>query len=123
MAKQGASGAIALEAGRLHSLAEELADLLAEAQFMHRETEEHPILLFDDILSELDPVRRGYVLGQAGRAGQTLIRTTDLTDFPSAFLSQAAMYRVSGGALTRIETPAPQANGVHVPDQEPGRTA
>jgi len=60
-------------------------------------------LLLDDILSELDPTRRGYVLGQAGRAGQTLISTTDLTDFPTEFLSEASLYRVSGGSLTKIE--------------------
>ena len=81
-----------------------LALKLAEALFMRAQTEECPILLLDDILSELDPTRRGYVLGQAGRAGQTLISTTDLTDFPTQFLSQAALYRVSGGSLTRIES-------------------
>ena len=32
---------------------------------MRAETEERPILLLDDILSELDPTRRGYVLEQA----------------------------------------------------------
>jgi DNA replication and repair protein RecF len=80
-----------------------LALKLAEALFMRVQTEECPILLLDDILSELDPTRRGYVLGQAGRAGQTLISTTDLTDFPAEFLSQASLYRVSGGALTQIK--------------------
>ena len=78
---------------------------------MRAQTEECPILLLDDILSELDPTRRGYVLGQAGRAGQTIISTTDLTDFPPAFLSEAAVYRVDGGALTRIERPAGETIG------------
>jgi len=34
--------------------------------FMRAQTEECPILLLDDILSELDPTRRGYVLGRPG---------------------------------------------------------
>lgn len=76
---------------------------LAEALFMHRETEEHPILLFDDILSELDPVRRGFVLGQAGRAGQTLITTTDLNDFGPELLARATVVRVERGALTPVD--------------------
>jgi DNA replication and repair protein RecF len=76
---------------------------LSEALFMHRETEEHPILLFDDILSELDPVRRGFVLGQAGRAGQTLITTTDLNDFGPELLARATVVRVERGALTPID--------------------
>jgi DNA replication and repair protein RecF len=76
---------------------------LAEAQFMRRETEEQPILLLDDILSELDPVRRGYVLGQAGRAGQTLITTTDLNDFGPDLLGRATVIRVERGALTPMD--------------------
>jgi DNA replication and repair protein RecF len=77
---------------------------LAEAQFMRKQTEERPILLLDDILSELDPVRRGFVLAQAGRAGQTLITTTDLSDFGTDLLSRAAIVRVERGALTTQES-------------------
>jgi hypothetical protein len=75
---------------------------LAEAQFMRRETEERPILLLDDILSELDPVRRGFVLGQAGRAGQTLITTTDLDDFGPDLLERATLVRVERGAIAPV---------------------
>ena len=46
-----------------------LALKLAEAQFMRSETEEQPILLLDDILSELDPIRRG-LRARSGRAGR-----------------------------------------------------
>ncbi|MCC7369556.1 MAG: DNA replication/repair protein RecF [Chloroflexi bacterium] len=99
-----------------------LALKLAEALFMRARTEERPILLLDDILSELDPTRRGYVLGQAGRAGQTIISTTDLTDFPSAFLAQSTLFRVAGGGLTRIEQAAPEIDGVHLVEEAPGRT-
>lgn len=84
-----------------------LALKLAEAAFMRAQTQEKPILLLDDILSELDPTRRGYVLGQAGRAGQTLISTTDLTDFPPDVLSRAAIYRVDAGTLTLMDRSDP----------------
>lgn len=79
---------------------------LAEAQFMRKETEERPILLLDDILSELDPARRGYVLAQAGRAGQTLITTTDLHDFSPDLIARATVVQVERGALTPRSGPA-----------------
>jgi hypothetical protein len=89
---------------------------LAEAQFMRGETEERPILLLDDILSELDPARRGYVLSQAGKAGQTLITTTDLNDFGPEMLSRAAIARVEHGAVTLLDD-APSARSISAPEQ------
>ncbi len=77
-----------------------LALKLAEARFMRAQTEERPILLLDDILSELDPVRRGFVLNQAGQAGQTIITTTDLHDFGPSILSRTKAFRVERGTLT-----------------------
>ncbi|MFN8636280.1 MAG: DNA replication/repair protein RecF [Chloroflexota bacterium] len=94
-----------------------LALKLAEAQFMRKQTEEQPILLLDDILSELDPVRRGFVLAQAGRAGQTLITTTDLNDFGSDLLSRARIVRVERGTLT------PQEHDSTVHEGPPNGTA
>jgi len=89
---------------------------LAEASFMRQQTEERPILLLDDILSELDPDRRGYVLGQAGKAGQTLITTTDLNDFGPDLLARATTVRVTQGTVT------PVANA-SFPDEEPSNGA
>ncbi len=77
-----------------------LALKLAEGQFMAGQTAERPILLLDDVLSELDPVRRGFVLEQAGHEGQTIITATDLSDFPDALLADAAVFDVEQGALT-----------------------
>jgi DNA replication and repair protein RecF len=78
---------------------------LAEALFMRKQTEERPILLLDDILSELDPARRGFVLAQAGMAGQTLITTTDLNDFGPDLLARATTVRVEQGTVTPVEGP------------------
>lgn len=80
---------------------------LAEALFMRQQTEEQPILLLDDILSELDPVRRSYVLAQAGKAGQTLITTTDLNDFGPDLLARATTVRVEHGTVTPLKGPSP----------------
>ena len=88
-----------------------LALKLSEGEFMRRETEESPILLLDDVLSELDPTRRGFVLEQAGREGQTLITTTDLGDFPPRFLADATVFEVSGGTVEAAPPARPVADG------------
>jgi DNA replication and repair protein RecF len=79
-----------------------LALKLAEADWMFSQTGERPVLLLDDILSELDIHRRRFVLEviQAG-AEQTLVTTTDLALFGStAQLAQnARLYRVSESKL------------------------
>jgi DNA replication and repair protein RecF len=74
---------------------------LAEAEFMRAETGEWPVLLLDDILSELDAERRRHVLSGLLEADQLLITATDLTDFPPEFLNRAARFRVEAGQLSR----------------------
>jgi DNA replication and repair protein RecF len=76
-----------------------LALKLAEVEFMRAETDEQPLLLLDDVLSELDPARQRFVLQTLGSEGQTLLTTTDLGDLDPAFLARARVYRVEDGAL------------------------
>ena len=80
-----------------------LALKLAEADYMRAQTGEAPILLLDDLLSELDAPRRQYVLARIAGVGQSLITTTDLSAFSEAFLSRAEVYQVHRGRLV----PAP----------------
>ncbi len=54
-----------------------LALRLAEATFLREERGEQPILLLDDILSELDPQRRHHVLEEAASYQQALITAAD----------------------------------------------
>ncbi len=60
---------------------------LAELKVMHEETGEHPILMLDDVLSELDPSRRRQLLEALGDV-QTLITCTDPADLAGAQVSQ-----------------------------------
>jgi DNA replication and repair protein RecF len=76
-----------------------LALKLAEVAFMRAETSEPPLLLLDDVLSELDPARQRFVLQTIGDDGQTLLTTTDLGGFEPAFLARAHVYRVEDGAV------------------------
>ncbi len=72
---------------------------LAESEFMLMRTGEAPILLLDDVLSELDKQRREYLLSTVSHFQQVLITTTDLDRFPADFLDQAEKFEIRNGAI------------------------
>ena len=78
-----------------------LASKLGELAFMRSVTGEEPILLLDDVFSELDFSRREYLLRQVLKHEQVLITATDFASFPAEILSRAHQYQVLSGAVTR----------------------
>lgn len=78
-----------------------LALRVAEARYLRAQAGDDPVLLLDDVLSEMDARRRIAVLEAAGEFQQTLITATDADRFPSEFLAQAAVYRVEAGGVSR----------------------
>lgn len=73
-----------------------LALRMAEARLLRERTGEEPILLLDDVLSELDESRRASVL-DALQGDQMLITSADADRFPPAFRARAQVWRVEGG--------------------------
>jgi DNA replication and repair protein RecF len=59
-----------------------LALLLAEAEVLGERRDSPPLLLLDDVLSELDPERRRILAARVGQAGQALITATDRAMLP-----------------------------------------
>lgn len=57
-----------------------LALKMAELQFMAEEIGEYPVLLLDDVASELDPHRRHYLFSAVREGIQTFVSCTDLED-------------------------------------------
>jgi DNA replication and repair protein RecF len=77
-----------------------LALKLGEAELMRARTGEAPVLLLDDLLSELDAERRAHLLAVIGRDDQqTLLTATGLEDFDAAFLARARQIRVEAGRV------------------------
>jgi DNA replication and repair protein RecF len=74
---------------------------LAEVALMQRYTGERPVLLLDDVMSELDPRRQRYLQGVLQEHEQVLLTATELSIFSTDFLSQASLYRVEAGAVSR----------------------
>jgi DNA replication and repair protein RecF len=80
-----------------------LSAKLAEVTLIRQATGEMPVLLLDDVMSELDRERRKQVLALVEQAGQALLTTTDWRDFEPAFLQQARLYSVTMGQLEEAE--------------------
>lgn len=79
-----------------------LALRIAEVAYSTERTGDPPVLLLDDILSELDAHRRERVLAVAHGADQVLITTPD-GDRPSeAELPDAHRYRLTDGELSAL---------------------
>jgi len=70
---------------------------LAELEFMRAETGEYPVLLLDDVMSELDQKRRGLLVNLLQGGLQTFITCTDLDHAAAGLAQKARVFRVSGG--------------------------
>lgn len=72
---------------------------LAEAELVARRTGERPVLLLDDVLSELDLERRGALLRHVGGGGQVVITSVDVGPFPPELLAGATVWSVESGTV------------------------
>lgn len=77
-----------------------LALKLAELEWMKQQRGETPVLLLDEVLAELDAMRRRYLLAQADGVEQSLLTATDIEMFSHEFRERAALWEVRGGMIT-----------------------
>ena len=78
-----------------------LALRLAEAGYLAEARQDAPIILLDDVCSEMDAGRRERVLRKAAGYGQTLLTTTDVGLTRAGLGDSAAYFRVAGGTAIR----------------------
>lgn len=77
---------------------------LAERQLIEELVGEPPLLLLDDVLSDLDDLRRSHLFHYtAGAGSQTFVTCTNIRAFPKSVLENAAIWRVVEGQVTRAE--------------------
>lgn len=81
-----------------------LAVKLAEIELMHMQTGEYPILLLDDVLSELDSARQTQLLAAMQDRVQTFLTTPSLNDIASQLIKTPKIFQVSAGKITEIKT-------------------
>ena len=72
---------------------------LAEAELVTRRSGERPVLLLDDVLSELDLERRSALLGHVDNGGQVVITSVDAGPFPPDLIARASVWSVEAGQV------------------------
>ena len=60
-----------------------------------------PLLLLDDVFSELDPQRRAHLVRRIGELPQAFVTTTTTDDLDPALVSAATVWEVTPGRLAR----------------------
>ncbi len=78
-----------------------LALKLAEYRLLEKMVQEPPVLLLDDVMSDLDDARRSCLLQWVEECGQTFITGTSLRAFPPAMLAEGALFLADKGMLQR----------------------
>ena len=73
---------------------------LAESDYLASERDDDPIILLDDVFSEMDDRRRARVLQRVASYRQTLITTTDPQPVRAILGDAAAYFVVADGAIT-----------------------
>ena len=72
---------------------------LSEIELVKKIARDTPILLLDDVLSELDSNRQNYLLNSIGDI-QTIITCTGLEEFVNHRFEINKVYKVSEGTVT-----------------------
>ncbi|MDD2572940.1 MAG: DNA replication/repair protein RecF [Firmicutes bacterium] len=72
---------------------------LSEIELVKSETGEYPVLLLDDVMSELDLLRQEYILGNLARV-QTFITCTHLTGVMKKRCDKGKVFNVNSGIIT-----------------------
>jgi len=72
---------------------------LAEAAIIAQRTREPPVLLLDDVLSELDPERRLALLERVGEQDQVIITSVEAGPFPEGSMTGAVVRCITSGRV------------------------
>lgn len=74
---------------------------LAEIELIKEETGEYPILLLDDVMSELDDDRQIHLLKTIENKVQTFVTTTTLKHLENRLMSEPEIFYVSNGQIEK----------------------
>ena len=84
--------------GQQRSIA--LSIKLAEIQLVYHLTDEYPLLLLDDVMSELDHGRQSALLNYIHGKTQTFITTTDLKGISWEIIKKPKIYHIQSGKIS-----------------------
>ena len=76
---------------------------MAELQLIYNKLGEYPILLLDDVLSELDDYRQSHLLNTIQGKVQTFVTTTSVDGIDHHTLKEASTYIVEKGKIKKLK--------------------
>ncbi len=76
---------------------------LAEIEIFKKYRETSPILLLDDIFSELDNKKKNNLLKYIKKSVQTIITTTDLNQINKKIIEKSKLIQIEDGKIKKIE--------------------
>lgn len=79
-----------------------LAFKLAQLDVLRMALGESPLLLLDDVFSELDPGRRAHLVRRIGELPQAFVTTTTTDDLDPQLVAAATVWQVTPGRLERV---------------------
>jgi len=79
-----------------------LSAKLAEIDLIEQQTAQKPILLLDDVFSELDRNRQNFLMENIGHL-QTILTCTGIEDVIKEYVKQAYLFYVEKGEIKRIK--------------------
>lgn len=74
---------------------------LAEIDLMKDVTGDYPVLLLDDVLSELDSKRQSHLLHTISHKVQTFLTTPSLDGIDSQLMKQPKLFRIENGVIKK----------------------
>ena len=75
---------------------------LAEINYLKTKTGTYPVLLLDDVLSELDKNRQLKLLDASNENVQTFITTPSISDIKEDLLKKAKVFKIENGNISEI---------------------
>ncbi len=73
---------------------------IAEIYLFKEEKKEYPVLLLDDIFSEIDSKKRNKIISFLLKDIQSIITTTDINDIDTKLVEKATVYKVNNNKIT-----------------------
>ncbi len=80
-----------------------LTHKLSEIELFKKLKNEKPILLLDDVFSELDEIKKNLLLEYINNNMQVIITTTDLNNISKDILDKSNIYQIDNGKLISME--------------------
>ena len=78
-----------------------IAFKISELNFYKKIIGSYPVLLLDDIFSEIDSVKRNKIVKFLKKDIQTIITTTDINDISLDLIDEAIIYKIANNKITK----------------------